>query len=444
MLKSHLHGVILAAAVIITPAICAQSQENQDPFASGESLRAYIESQNPTQPRAFFGSKQLQRDSQHVIYRIDHPVEKVFPGIILETGKIAPAMQYRGRKIPACLDREYKRHPGFWNAASGKLECNLDQVELLSFTADSSKQIVSEQMSVATEPSLDAEHKKALSSKSSGSKTPTESHNQPGEVIKRMAQGRLKQSGFSKTSANNALEPFDSLPNDPSVKKITTANQTTLEKQTIIGKQAAADRRGQVERSQPGVYVPITQAAVIPVGVTIQGKDNQDEYGVPLGTWAMIELTEPVNSADKGDAELSLLQPLVGEFQTLAQGTKLFARKRFNNGTEKMDLDIRLALTPANVELKQIRGRVYDLSKREGLSGVIKRLRKEEIKALMSKSAVSAVGAVIPQASGVIDGMATNIGEGILDQESRYLQSIPKATIQVSPQRGWIKISQGF
>lgn len=438
----------LSLIVTMTLALPAFANEGKpvDPFKNGKSLREYLESSGQSQSRTHFGVGQLNRKSQHVIYRIRYPEEKVFPGIILENGKIAPAIVSHGQRIPACLDRHYKRHPGYWNPQTSRLECNLKQVEMLEFDGDVNEQGTQisaiHMAAVSGQSEMESvlgpgKFQKGVAESSSPHPVIQDSTSAPGSVTARMASGELSEprGQFSKGKSQHPVEE--------EIARATSDIQKSYSKGASTGRQYNKQAQ-QAKARNPNMYVPVTSASAIPVGVTIQEKEDADAFGIPLGTWARVQLKESVNSADKGEAELTLLDSLVGDYQTLPRGTKLFARKRFNNGTEKLDLEVSLALTPEHEEISDIQARVYDSAKREGLNGVVKRLRKEEIKALLSKSTMNALGAVVPQANGVVDGVVSDISEGMIDQESQYLKSIPKATIQVSPQIAWIKISRSF
>lgn len=419
-----------------------------DPLSSAEALRDYILNSDAEEDRVFYGSEQLSRSDQRVYYRIEYPELKVFPGIILENGKIAPAIIDRGRRTPACLDQQYRRHPAVWNSEAGQLECQLSQVDMLDFDAnadDQEKQISATQITTAPHiAEMDAalgpgrfqkgspqqERKDANAVNASG----------PGSVVAQMAEGGLGEGPGRFTKGSAAKSEVE----ERVERAFNGARRAAREDKRYTSSSSRGHQAAYTKPRDPNMYVPVTSASNIPVAVTIQEKEGADDFGVPRGTWARVTLTESVNSADKSEAELTLLDNLIGDYQTLPKGTKLFARKRFNNGTEKLDLEINMALTPSNEEINGISARVYDTAKREGLNGIVKRLRKEEIKALLSKSTVSALGSVLPQANGVVDGVVEDISTGMINQESQYLKGIPKATIQVSPQEAWIKISQSF
>lgn len=96
----------------------------------------------------------------------------------------------------------------------------------------------------------------------------------------------------------------------------------------------------------------------------------QRRFGIRLGTWMPARLERTTTSSDPGMVEMVLTQDVDGDHRTLPKGTLLFARKAYNQGTKRLDLQIVKVITPEGHEMK-VNALVYDSSRVAGLVGTV-------------------------------------------------------------------------
>ncbi len=110
-------------------------------------------------------------------------------------------------------------------------------------------------------------------------------------------------------------------------------------------------------------------------------KPRSQRFGIRLGTWITARLPREANSADSGLTEIRVTEPVTGDRRTLPAGTIVFADKRFNSGTRRLDLIVRRGLLPDGEEFK-MHGLVHDRRRQAGLPGHVARRSSQGADAL--------------------------------------------------------------
>jgi hypothetical protein len=169
-------------------------------------------------------------------------------------------------------------------------------------------------------------------------------------------------------------------------------------------------------------------------------------FGVKRGTWAEVSLSRPVSSADSGSVEYLLSDPVVGDFKTLPAGTVLFASKRINESTERLESQVYLAQMPDGEEAK-LSGWIYGTNKVAGLPGSLIRDREGESVAAGGNAALAGLRAATNAAgggAGVAGVVADTYASDMIANEQRYAPDTPGAIIRVSPQRALVQFAEPF
>lgn len=197
---------------------------------------------------------------------------------------------------------------------------------------------------------------------------------------------------------------------------------------------------------------PAQQQFYIPPGGGGQAKitsgtlgNGDAKYGITIGSWVKVELERPASSAEAGLIEFSLNEAMSGRFKTLPAGTILFAQKNINMANKRMEALIVRALLPSGEELTNIRGRIFSLDKSAGLPGELIRDREGETDATMGKAALTGIKAAMPSMGGDVAGAVVgSVADDTINNEQKYMDKTPNASIRVYPQVCLLKISETF
>jgi hypothetical protein len=201
-------------------------------------------------------------------------------------------------------------------------------------------------------------------------------------------------------------------------------------------------------KEDSGYRPPIRGAGSASVFSETNKDTSSVEYGIRKGTWAMVETTRRVSSADHGEVELVLLEPLRGKYKDIPTGTILFASKSFNSGTRKLTIQVTNALPMDSESEIKFSAYGYDLNREAGLAGQIVRDRSAEVDSAVAQGAIAALGSAVssvplvggnPVAEGVSEATDALVG-----QEQMYTPNAPSAVIEVPSQKFYIQISKSF
>lgn len=198
--------------------------------------------------------------------------------------------------------------------------------------------------------------------------------------------------------------------------------------------------------SNPYVYSVPTGSSGKKAEVSTFALAVEKPFGVKRGTWAEVSLSRPVSSADSGSVEYQLTDPVVGDFKTLPAGTVLFASKRINESTERLESQIYLAQMPDGEEV-ELSGWIYGTNKVAGLPGSLIRDREGESVAAGGNAALAGLRAATNAAGGgasVAGIVADSYASNMIANEQRYAPDTPGAIIRVSPQRALVQFAEPF
>jgi len=250
------------------------------------------------------------------------------------------------------------------------------------------------------------------------------------------------------TTADSTNSADQSQPDDPEASAQATKYDDGSSRDAS-GPDSAAPASGGT--NAPGVgaqgdtYIPPSRSDGTSSVALTSASNDDDAWGVRIGTWAAATLTRSVSSADSSAIELELVEPLSGEHRNVPAGATLFAEGSFNEGTRRLTLEVTKAITPDGREFS-LSATVYDESKRAGLPGTVVRDRGEEVKAAASDGALTLAESVIGTVtgSGAAGEAAGSTAEELLKQEEKTQKEAPQAVIRTNPQRALIRVNESF
>ena len=358
-----------------------------------------------------------QSDKTFLTFEIDG---YSFPAIVLPNGRLAPAVvsESGNTRREACIDRFYQLHDGKYNPKTGGVVCAIRKADLM----------ISEEIDQTSIGSIVVEPP-----------SPTGKADKYGKPPKETVE-----------SMDQELEPVpapekETVPETGKADKyVSTSNDTDTPKPKPESKPKATPSHS----ADAGYRPPLRDSGTSTVFSEINTSSVDIEYGIRKGTWAMVETTRRVSSADHGEIELVLLEPIRGKYKDIPAGTILFASKAFNAGTRKLTVQVTNAL-PIDSEIEiRFSAYGYDLNREAGLSGQIVRDRSAEVDSAVAQGAIAALGSTvnsIPMLGGnpVTDGIA-EATDSLVSQEERYVPNAPTAVIEVPSQKFYIQIAKSF
>lgn len=241
---------------------------------------------------------------------------------------------------------------------------------------------------------------------------------------------------------------------DSTVKETTNSPPVILKKKQT--KQLAVNSKGDAATpTAPATQETATSNQNIYIAPARQNSTNQMVsdaipatlvFGIRLGTWMPANLNRDTSSAEPGSVELSISEDVIGDKRTLPAGTVLFANKRLNSATKRMEMVVTHGITPSGQEFK-LRGIIFDPLKVSGLSGIYQVDEKAVAKRGVQKGVVAAVGAAAQSLGGlnplaIAGGAAT---QSVLSDAGGAVEyNAPTAVIYVSPQPLIIRVEERF
>lgn len=211
--------------------------------------------------------------------------------------------------------------------------------------------------------------------------------------------------------------------------------------------QKGAANRGSARSDR---YVPPSWSALRKAGKVQESKSSRSSgpfFGIRLGTKFRAEIKQVVTNVESNLAEIHVVHDVIGDYGVMASGTKIYARKALNSGTNRLEMVTSHGITPQGREFR-IKAIVLDINKSAGLSGAVttdgnmaKRSAGQgafEVgRTLVSKlNDGSIVGAGVEAA-------AENALEEKQDEVDKELRR-PLYTITVQPQEFFIRVEQTF
>jgi hypothetical protein len=311
-------------------------------------------------------------------------------GMLLPNGTLSPAIKSRLGIQPACVTKNFELIKGVWDDKKESVVCNIPLSDLAYI--DNSVRFESS----ATE-------------------------NKP-------ADNKIVS---NKYSTNKASEPVaQSQPAEPAAKPSPKQDDyvpAPRNKTNNAGRQTS--NTGYVPAPRNNTGLNSKAGALI---------SNNDEYGIPRGTWIKAELKRHTTSADSSDVEFIVAENIQGKFKTLEAGTILFASKSFNTSSKRLEALTSAAVTPAGNEVSGINAYVYSADQTPGLAGNVVRDREGEAVSIGKNSVLAAAANALPGTAGVATGVVSDISGELINNEQDSI-STPRAYIEVSPQIVWLK-----
>jgi len=403
--------------IIIIALVHSYQVSANRPVFDSESLKARMESSSEDQQRASARLKASRGDTkslrllnrEDITYKL--PDGRYVPGILLPNGKVAPSIVAGRERVPACVTSDYRLVPGSYHARKEVINCDLKEQELAILEGD-----VANQVSTVSPTDQDSE--------ASSDNTEVRSSNKYG-------------GGSTNTAAAPAAKSKPSPAQDSG---------------------SASSRSGSGTRTayspQPAVYQPPANSSIYvpPMRNTSQSRSvgavmsrDESKFGIPIGTWVNAKLMRRVSSAEGGQIEFLTLDDIEGKYQTLPEGTVLFARKQINEASRRLESVSVTARLPDGREIQGVNFRVHSLDQTAGLSGQLIRDREGELANAGANALLNAAGSVAlnagDQATG---GLAGGVRDDLIQNEQRNMRRRPKAVIEVAPQEVLLQAVKGF
>lgn len=350
-----------------------------------------------------------QQDRTFLTFRIDG---YEFPALLLPNERIAPAIVQNNRRTPACIDNRYQLHPGRYDAASGRVVCNIRQADLL----------INQQVKQTAAQPLAADV--------------------PATAAATLSDASNGVNGLNNSTAEStdgSAEP----PPSVSTQKYSAATKVPSPVPAPAPKVPSA-------APPSDIYLPPIRSASNNRSSNTQSIETalQQEFGVRKGTWASVRINRRISSADIGEIEIELIERVAGKYRDLPSGTLLFAATAYNEGTDKMTIRVTNALLPDADDVVRLEAYAYDLQREAGLSGTVVRNRDGEVKAASSTGALTALSTAVSSVpvigSNPISAGVSAATDQLINTEQDYLPDNPSAVIEVPKQRFFIQFSQSF
>lgn len=399
-------------AVFAVPAALAEKQifdASELQAAAEEAADQQSESNNRFKSmRSGEGLKQI--DQSFLTFEVDG---HEFPGVILPNERVAPSVLRGNRRVPACLDTYYRPHPGRYDPETGGVQCDIRQADLLINEQVDQKSVGARTVAPPELPDTEAS-------------VPTVSK---------------YEAGLDEGTEQGSAPPPEPKPEPQEPKPVRVSKSQDS--------QSMSAGQGDQAELPEDLYIPPIRTGAGRQATTTYSvvSEEQKLFGIRKGTWAEVEIRRRVSSADHGEVEILLLEPIHGRYRVLPASTILFARPVYNSGTERLDLQITNGMTPEDEEISLL-AYAYDQTREAGLSGTIRRDREGEFSSAVNQGALAALqdaasrvplGSGNPVSSGVEQATDT-----LINTEQKYANPVPAAVIEVTPQRFFIQFAQSI
>lgn len=158
-------------------------------------------------------------------------------------------------------------------------------------------------------------------------------------------------------------------------------------------------------------------------------------------------LTRTATNTEPGLVEIELTEDVAGDKKTLPAGTLVFARKQYNDGTKRLELQVEKGITPSGLEFA-LHGLVFDLHKMSGLIGSVSTDTSRVVERGTKKGLLAAGGAAAQQFTGStpLGAASSAAASSILSESEQAVEEAtrPRVTIQVPAQPLLIRVEETF
>jgi hypothetical protein len=242
------------------------------------------------------------------------------------------------------------------------------------------------------------------------------------ERAERQSQQRSERVDSSNPGAGMPTNtiPEEKTPSIPQVNKYGAASDSSADTTAApLSNRHAPARRTTTEPQ----YTPSTSSSGSVKLDVVSVKRHR--YGVRIGTVLYGELRRNISSAETGLAEIFLTRDAVGDYRTLPAGSQLFARKRANPATKRMELSCERGITTDGDEF-EVNCQVYDDQDVAGVSGIVEEKTVEIVKSGVNKGLLAA-GRGVLQSFGTngsaIGTAASQGGSAVLSDVGRHQEA---------------------
>lgn len=417
----------LIAVLLLAPSVTTAATTDAGVFTP-DSLRKRLEQTQTDQETAANRLKASQADPKTLKLLTDREITFKLPngvyvdGILLESGKVAPAIRRTTGLQPACVTSDFRLVPGEWHVDRKAIVCKLEQSETFALIENTAPQI--------------AERAQEAAQSQSVSDTPT-STSEAGPQTK-TTQGAANKYGPRERPAAQVAQ-------DPASVASQSAHQVSTPSHggSTSNRGRAYQTSGTATGLSSNLYIPPGRNAGAAKTSTGTLATGQRMFGISMGTWMRGSLTRQVSSAESGQIEFTLEESVLGKYRDLPAGTIFFSNKSFNSANKRLESVSVTALLPDGEEI-QVQARIYGLDQTAGLTGVIQRDREGEFASISTKAALNTLSALTPEVDGAAGSAVSDVADGLINTEEKNVQRQPTAVITVSPQRCLLKIVKTF
>lgn len=301
-------------------------------------------------------------------------------GLLLPNGQIAPLFKEKGEKFPACVTSTMELVKGQWDNVKSVITCELSQHQLAFLEGQIS--------TVSTEEI------------------------KPVEVV--------------------------DIPEVEETRKALPPKDGTKEKPIVTTELAEVEPKKALYRP------PTIRSNSFVTSAAVLHSPNNNKFGIPIGTWAKCRLLRPVSSSDGGFMDIVLTEDLKGRYNTIPANTVLFASKRINESTERLEANVQKALTPDEQEIDSITAMLFSVDKSAGLKGEVIRNRVKEAESHLGFSILNNIPSTVGKSTSLLGGTLSDFSDKMIATEEANLTKAPKSTVKVQPQNCLIQILNSF
>lgn len=397
--------------MMLLTALCVSCvcQAQEQPM-SAEELREYFSLQSQKSRSAAERMKAAEFDRNSLRMLSDEPITyqfrngKTVLGMILDNGKLSPAIKTETGMVPACVTRSYQLIEGRWNSQTEQIECTLESSKL----AFIDNQVGSDGKAPV------------IASTRYGDKGGGQGGEGEGKACE---EGQNCEASLSFSEGGKAV--------DRVIKTVVDAVSTP-----------SPDKAAKTPSADPNIYTPPPRNGV--QGNSVAGVLNLNRgFGILKGTWIKAKIDRPVTNTESGQMEIVLTEGVQGRYKYLPKGTILFANKIFNASNRRLEAMTTMAVTPGGDEIDGINAYVFSLNKTAGLIGIIERNLEGELKASGSNVAIDVVKRLLPGGNIATDAVS-ELSSDMLDNQRDAGPIKPEVIIRVAPQVILVKVASSF
>jgi hypothetical protein len=266
------------------------------------------------------------------------------------------------------------------------------------------------------------------------------------ELTRESEQAAQARATRAKAEAPAANLPAVQQPSAESSESTPSARPHSRKYSSTPAAEAPTTTTSPVHPSQK-TYIPPPRLTTSGPVTDAVSRDPKRLFGIRLGAWMPGRLTRTATNTEPGLVEIELTEDAAGDKKTLPAGTLLFARKQYNDGTKRLELQVEKGITPSGLEFG-LHGLVFDLHKMSGLIGSISNDPSRVVERGTKKGLLAAGGAAAQQFTGStpLGAASSAAASSILSETEQAVDEAtrPRVTIQVPAQPLLIRVEDTF